>query len=215
MDDFFWEDDRIVPVEKKKYYPNKSDKEIIEVFLKASVGLKEREALEETARTLNLSTVRIAKAVKKQKLKEEAQKIRQNITEEVYKEKVPLMQDIVGLSLSKLKDWLMALQPEDIESPKDAQSLANIASSIENLARLELGKSTVNVAIEAHATYTIEQTQQLIADWSKKDKVFFDGLLLNGNIQAERIGTQAASATCLDNEQGVRQDKPSTQKTSS
>lgn len=212
-DDFFWADDRIIPVEKKKYYPNKSDKEIIETFLEASTnGFSDKEALEETARECNLTTTRVAKAVKKQKLKEEAKKIRQEITEEIYKEKVPLMQDIVGLSLQKLKDWLQRLTPDDIQGPKDAQCLANIATSIENLNRLELGKSTVNVAIEAHATHTIEQTQNLLTEWSKKDKVFFGGLI-GGHREPERSGVKALNPPCNSDEQSLGPDQPDPPKT--
>lgn len=205
---FAWEDDAYVAKARRhKYSPPKTDKAILETYLRASQGQSNAEAVAETAKSLDLPVPRVAKAVQKAKLKDEAKALRREIAEEVYKEKVPMMQDIVGLCLAKLKDFVSAIEPEEIETIQDAKALKDIACDLNTMLRLELGQSTDNIAINAQAQYTIEHTQKLLSDLRPKDPIFFAGLL-----DGPATNDAAAPATndaCGGAEQALRPNKPS------
>lgn len=213
-DDWTWEDDiAISKARQHQYGPNKTDKEIIEQFLELSQGQPTTAAVAETAVALNLSVNRVASAVKKFKAKEEAKVIRQKVVEEVYEDKIPLMKDIVGISLSKLKQFISAVEIENIETIQEAKALKDIACDLNSMLRLELGQSTENIAINAQAQYTIEHTQKLLADLRPKDPIFFAGLLDGPNANAGAVA--AVGTACGGPEQALRPDQPLPPKTTS
>lgn len=96
---------------------------------------------------------------------------RKELTDFLLKEKVPMLKNIVTLSLASVQDYLMGLQDpvkKQALTTKDIKDISGIAKDINELLRLELGQATQNVQV---VQYTYEQTRIVLEDL-RKDPVF-------------------------------------------
>lgn len=97
-------------------------------------------------------------------LKELASRHRQEIMEELLREKIPLLREVAGLSLSGLRDFLESLITDREKmgrlTLKDARDLSAIAKEQNDTLRLELGQATEKIEVvqkvEKDVTYILE-----------------------------------------------------------
>ena len=121
-----------------------------------------------------LSEVTVNNIINNRELKRVAKNVEKKIIKEVYKDKIPVLKDIVGLSLQALRESLMELgdperRREVLSQAKDMSALAKLAADVNGLLRLELGESTHNIAA---VTYNFQQTRHILQDLRKQDPVF-------------------------------------------
>lgn len=100
-------------------------------------------------------------------------------------EKVPVMRDIVGMSLNGLKETLKELSdPETrrqmIKSVGDMTALAKIIEGLNVLIRLETDQSTSNVAVVHKHKHTYQETRMVLQELAKTDPVFEYPVVLPG-----------------------------------
>lgn len=160
-----------------KQFTAKSDNAIVEEFLR---NVPEFETIEDaihaTCKNLEVGPKRVRDVMRKAYLREHAKEQRQEIYKEVYKDKIPIVEDIVGLSLSSLKEYLLNLQEHKellfTLSPKDATSLAAMAIKLNEMLRLELGKSTQNVAVQVETRHSLSLTVSALEKLKAIDPVF-------------------------------------------
>lgn len=176
MDQRDQKNDKVVNLPYPKRFIAKSDKEIIEAYMRLSVGTKHAgEATYLVSEELGCSNKRVQEVVRKAQLREHAKEQRQELAIELYKEKIPLAEKVVGLSLKGLEEYLQNLlaNPEKLlaMTPKDVSSLAAIATRLNELLRLELGKSTQNISVQV-AQHSYEATIQALSKLRSIDPVF-------------------------------------------
>ena len=93
---------------------------------------------------------------------------------ETYRDKVPMMEEIVNLSLSAMNKTLKDITVDDsirkqmISKVSDLALLAKTVSSINLMLRLELDKSTENVATKV----SYQEAEAALKEMSKVDPVF-------------------------------------------
>jgi hypothetical protein len=165
----------LAPVPKR--FSSKTDKEIVEHFLTALTELDSiDEALFVTCQALGVSKARASEVMRKACLREQAKDHKKELYEKVYKEKIPLVESIVGLSLTNLQTYLenLSQHPEQLFSlsPRDASSLAAMAIKLNEMLRLELGKSTQNIDVNVTAKQSLEVTVNALQKLKAVDPVF-------------------------------------------
>lgn len=135
------------PVPSDKCWPR--FEEVQETVCKAY--LEDGKNIHEIAHLHNLPLKQVRLIVSRAALGQQASRMRQEIMAEAMKAKLPLLREIVGLSLTTLRDFLENLVTDDDRkaalSIKDAKDLASIAKEIHEMARLELGQSTQNIEV--------------------------------------------------------------------
>lgn len=137
----------------KKFFA-RSDKEILENLLEMSISMPNASpdwAVTRVAHALGCSTKRVEEVVRKARLKEEVKVARAELVEKTYREKVPLLKEIVSLSLVSVRDWLLKLKSDPdrlhaLES-RDIRFIASIGGSLNDLLRLELGQPTERIEV--------------------------------------------------------------------
>lgn len=106
----------------------------------------------------------------------EDEKLAENMATQYYNEKIPVIENIVGFGLvaleRSLKDLVTneSLRKEVLKTPKDVSLLVTAIKDLNTLLRLELGKSTLNIASSTIHTY--QQTREAVQELSKMDGVF-------------------------------------------
>lgn len=155
----------------RRYY-NKSHKEIVTKYMElVTRGIPD--PVWNTSEALGISTKRVKAAITKAKARSHALNVREEFKQELYKERLPLAEQIIGLSMTGLRDRLhqIVTDPDQLKqlTIQDLKSLKDIGTGVNEFLRLELGKSTENVEIN---TYTHKNLQVVIQDLSKVDKVF-------------------------------------------
>jgi hypothetical protein len=98
-------------------------------------------------------------------------------TRAVLEAKVPILEEITELTLTAVRDWLKeTIDPANEElrairlrEAKDVRALAQIASELNDMLRLELGKQTSNAPI---VQYNFDQAKILLQNLREKDPVF-------------------------------------------
>lgn len=140
-----------------------SDKRIIDTwFINAPCCKSAKELTTRTAMILGIPIKHVERCMRKAQLIEMAKEQRALITEEIYKDKIPLAKSIVGLSLFKLERFLERFKPASVT---DAKELKNIAADINGLLRLETGQSTNN--IDVHVTH--KDADSILKELSEND----------------------------------------------
>lgn len=131
-------------------------------------GIVTRVALE-----LNISPEKVKDVAKKANLIEQSRQLQQDIKEEVFKNKIPLLKEIVGASLSSVRDYLAELSTDKERllrmSVSEMKGLADVAKNLNELLRLELGQSTQNVQV---VQYSFNEAKILLEDLKTIDPVF-------------------------------------------
>jgi len=142
-----------------------SDKKIIELWFKFAPEVDNFGQLAcRVATALFIPREKVERVIKKARLRELAKEQRELITQELYAEKMPIAKAIVGMSLAKLEDFLKHYRPVSIDGAKE---LKNIAVDMNNLLRLETGKSTANVDI--HVTTQNKSAEEILAELKVND----------------------------------------------
>lgn len=127
-------------------------------------------------RTISLRTdipVNIVRSIiNRAKLREKATQIKKEVLTETLHEKVPLLKEVVDLSLTAVRDWLQELvanedRKEALSAAEIAQ-VANIAKNLNEMMRLELGKATHRVEVNE---YNFQETK-VVLQQLKEDPVF-------------------------------------------
>ncbi len=101
-------------------------------------------------------------------------KVQDKITQEAFRHKVPMLKEIVSMSLTAIKETLEDLKDPEVRKemlsrPSDLAALSKIATDLNALLRLELGQSTQNVETISH---NYQETKIILQDLKKKDPVF-------------------------------------------
>lgn len=142
-----------------------TDKKIMELWFKFAPEVKNFGELScKVACALKIPRILVEKVAKKARLRELAKEQRAAIVQELYSDKMPLAKAIVGLSLKKLEDFLKKYEPLSIDGAKE---LKNIVVDINNLLRLESGKSTNNVDI--HVTTQTKDAETILKELKVND----------------------------------------------
>lgn len=132
----------------------------------------EGKTVHEIAQLHNLPLKQVKLVVSRAALKEQAEGIRKDIMVETMKTKVPLLREVVSLSLLTLRDFLQTLQTDEARKErltvKDAKDLSAIAKEINDIARLELGQSTQNIEVVSR----VEKDINVIIDELKQKDPF-------------------------------------------
>lgn len=107
-------------------------------------------------------------------VKQGVKEIHKQIAEKTYEEKVPLLKEIVDLSLNAIRDRLQQLKDPDmallmIKDAKDLAAIGKLATDLNSLLRLELGKSTHNIETVSH---NYQETKIILQQLKNKDPVF-------------------------------------------
>ena len=155
-------------------FVNKSDIEILETYFSfVENGYEHKNAYWLTKQNLDISDKRIKACLHKAKVKEVADNLIQEVADNIYREKVPLAKEVVGLSLTALKEYLVDLNSNPAKkvklTPQDAKALCSVACELNNLLRLELGEPTQNIAV-VHHSYA--ETKKIFDELRQKDEIF-------------------------------------------
>lgn len=101
-------------------------------------------------------------------LKSIAEEHRQELFSKTLQEKIPLLREVMGLTLLSLKDFLEALYSDEERKAaltvKEAKDLSSIAKDLNEIIRLELGQSTQNIEmvtkVEHDVTFILEDLRK-------------------------------------------------------
>lgn len=161
-------------LKKLKRFRDPGDKKIMDCYLRLSLEEKNLTwCVRKVCDEMEVTQRRVERCLAKSGLKAEATQLREAITEEVYKGKVPFLKEVVGLSLNVVKDFLVDLttnqDKKDAMTAQDAKHITNIAKDLNELLRLELGEATQNIHVVQH---TLAETKIVLEDLRKKDKIF-------------------------------------------
>lgn len=180
------------------------DSQIVEKFLELRASAdSDAQAIFETSAELGVASKKVSRAINRKEIKAQAKQIRVKITEELFKDKIPMMKNIVGVSLHKTLAFLKDFEPSTID---DVRALALVFKDIQMMLRLDMGQSTENIAVQHSGNYTVEQTQKLLVDLQTKDKIFLEGLFGRGTT-AIALPSPGASAPSGGPEQALRQSE--------
>jgi hypothetical protein len=116
----------------------------------------------------------VRKIAANEDFKDGVKKIHNDITKEALESKVPILKEIVGISLTAIKEKLLELKDPEIRdkmigSARDLAALGKLATDLNTLLRLELGQSTQNVESVSHS---YQETRIILQELKKKDPVF-------------------------------------------
>ena len=138
-------------------------------------GLSNQLAAESVAEILGCRTDTVQRVVKKRFLDDRMEELQNKIKQEVYEDKIPLLKDIVGMSLQQVKESLQELAKDPERKAKmsirDIRDLAGVGRELNDLLRLELGQSTENIAVKT-VTHSHQSMHVLLEDLRKMDPVF-------------------------------------------
>jgi len=130
-------------------------------------------ATAKTARSFKLPPAKIEEIIQTSKFKDHLVEIKEEIKAEVYQDKVPIIEQIVSLSLCQIRDFLLDLSTNEEKkkclSVRDVRDLSVMSTNLNETLRLELGKSTKNVEI---TEYSYHKVQVLLDDLRTIDPVF-------------------------------------------
>lgn len=106
--------------------------------------------------------------------KQAIKNVEKAVKEEIFKDKVPALKEIVGSTLLQVKKAIEELNDPEIRSKMirsiaDVKNLAAIATDLNTLLRLELGQATENIQV---AQFSYQQTRVVLQELAKKDPVF-------------------------------------------
>lgn len=96
----------------------------------------------------------------------------------MYSEKIPTIEKIIGSSLHVLNKTMGEIATKEtvrkkmIRNVKDLELLKNVVKDLNILLRLELDKSTENVAIQGKVSHSYQETRAAIQELKKIDPVF-------------------------------------------
>lgn len=188
------------------------DSQIVEKFLELRASAdSDAQAIFETSAELGVASKKVSRAVNRKEVKTQAKEIRVKITEELFKDKIPMMKNIVGVSLHKTLAFLKDFEPCTID---DVRALALVFKDIQMMLRLDMGQSTENISVQHSGNYTVEQTQKLLVDLQTKDKIFLEGLFGRGTA-ATTLPAPSVSASSGSPEQALRQSEQCSSETAS
>lgn len=147
-------------------------------------------AVEATAKKLKIPRTRVkhilhgqALLSKSNEIKKAAQaNVEKDLYVQVYKDKAPVLENIVQLTLTNIQEFLVALSADEEKkrnlTVRDIKDLATISTHLNEVLRLELGKSTQKVEV---AQYSYNKVQVVLDDLRKIDPVFEYPLLQEVN----------------------------------
>lgn len=96
----------------------------------------------------------------------------------MYSDKIPTIEKIIGSSLHVLNKTMGEIATKEtvrkkmIRNVKDLELLKNVVKDLNILLRLELDKSTENVAIQGKVSHSYQETRAAIQELKKIDPVF-------------------------------------------
>lgn len=170
---------------------------VMEICLKED-GL----SVAEIAQRANLSPTVVKAIVSRAALRKEAEAKRKEITQAVMVEKVPLLKEIVGLSLTTVKEFLETLSKDEDRKADltvaDVKGLATIGKELNEMLRLELGQATQNVQV---VQYSYTEAKNLLDNLRKLDPVLEYPEL--EDVEAITYTESPSSGTSSDNDGGV------------
>jgi hypothetical protein len=151
------------------------EQEVVNSFIRHSIpGNSARVTLDETIADTRVSKNELLRVLRKFRAIDQGKAIRHEIQKEVYKDKIPLVKNIVGLSLRTINDYLQDLEQDPISKAgltiQDLKGLADIATQLNGLLRLEEGKSNLNISMGVEHSY--KTTLQALDKLRKIDPVF-------------------------------------------
>lgn len=134
----------VATIRRKEYIPPSEKFELVRRF--QNEGLSVRQIAERTG----LSYGEIGNVVHTQKTALKAANIAESVKEKLFEEKVPVLEAIADRSLIGLLEWVDSFMRCGLHKKMDvtdANKLTNIVERLHTMFRLELGKSTSNVAV--------------------------------------------------------------------
>lgn len=116
----------------------------------------------------------VIRILREDQFKKGMSEIKKKVVKETFRDKVPILKEIVELSLSAIRDTLKELDTDEgrralIQGTRDLQALSKVATDLNTLLRLELGESTANVVSISHS---YQETRVAIQELQKMDPVF-------------------------------------------
>lgn len=175
-------------VKKVDYVPTPTDQKIIDTYLKVNPTLEGRGSkkhiVEIVAESTGAGYERTEEVIKKGLLRELGKQQKKEIQEKVYGDKIEVAEEIVGLSLVGLRDWVRRKVDIGIDSTDDAKAILSITTGLHTLLRLELGKSTQNVEV----VQTVHKDVSVVLDDLRKKDPFRTYPTLQ-NIEEEESGS--------------------------
>ncbi len=133
---------------KVRLRPAPKDKEIIGKYFELNpVSKTQKELVEEVAREVGTSRERAETVIRKGKLRELGKEQKREITERVYGDKLELVREIIEDGLFGLRDWVKLRRSQGIDGYEEAKAHLSIVNNLNNLLRLEMGKSTANLEV--------------------------------------------------------------------
>lgn len=130
-------------------------------------------AIKQLSSLLQVSEKVVTHRVRSANLSKKADKMIQEIKEEVYGPKIPILKEIVDMTLEQVRDALVLLGQDQERkskfSPRDIRDLASVGRELNELMRLEMGQSTQNIN---KVTSSTQNVHVLLEDLRKIDPIF-------------------------------------------
>lgn len=152
----------------KKQYSEEKDRIICEKYL---AGATREDIMIQTGFPLSyISTV-----IARRGLKKVIEERNEQICKKILVEKVPILTDIASMSLTHIKEWLLELDDPEVRQQRlktvqDVRSLSAMTKELNEMLRLELGQSTLNVKHDVQLS--LDQTKKIFSDLRQVDQVF-------------------------------------------
>lgn len=139
----------------------------------AALGFATSDILAQVGRQTGIKVRKVRAIALKHNIIEQGRQLHKEIKEEVLKDKIAILKNIVGTSLSTLKEYLdeLSRDKERLHSLRvsEAKGLSDVAKNLNELLRLELGQTTQNVQV---VEYSYNETKVMLEDLKKMDPVF-------------------------------------------
>jgi hypothetical protein len=110
-----------------------------------------------------------------------------------FAEKVPLLQEIIGLSLNALHRTLKEMENDDelrkkmISKASDILTLVKATEGINTLLRLDLNQSTANIATKVEHNVRLSETKAVLDNMAKLDPVFSYPEITDKSIEDQKV----------------------------
>lgn len=147
--------------------PPQDAEDISRVVEMAMDGFSVQEIIRETG----FPAPYVRNLIKKAELEGKVKDAISEIKAEIIKDKVPILKDIAAHTLNGVLEFVQTDLSSKITCIKDAKDLVDMVGKLNEMIRLDEGKSTQNIGISATVT-TYTQTREVIEQLKKYDPVF-------------------------------------------
>jgi hypothetical protein len=148
-----------------------TDAKIVRTYMQLRANFKfEGQRIDAVAKELRIHPVRVLNVLKRSRLRWYAKQHVKKLEEEVYKDRIPMMKEIIGKGLMKVKEFVDNFTPSDMG---EARILEKMVTDLNGMLRLDTGQSTQNIAVAGEVAHNMSfDIKELQKRLSQVDPVF-------------------------------------------